>query len=300
MSSESLSRQNARAKPFQFTLRQIFLWTLCASILLAIAAQFGLFAIPLFWFAAWIGMLIYAVRKGSVEFALCGVLVLLLGACLGAPAIQSGARSGARRSQCSNNLKNISLALQNYHDTFGSFPPAFVADESGRPMHSWRVLILPFMENKGLYDKYRFDEPWDGPNNSKLAHMMPEPYRCPHDFQRGEFLETSYLAVIGPETVWPGEKSITLADVADGTSNTLLVVEVHDSGIHWMEPRDLHMSQMPMLVNAPRGQGLSSEHPHGAQCAFVDGHVQLLTNNTPAETLRALLTISGGENIVLP
>ncbi|MEZ6114117.1 MAG: DUF1559 domain-containing protein [Pirellulaceae bacterium] len=80
------------------------------------------------------------------------------------PAVQT-AREAARRSQCSSNLKQIELALHNYHDTFKSFPPAYIADANGRPMHSWRVLILPFMEQRELYDQCRFDEPWDGPNN---------------------------------------------------------------------------------------------------------------------------------------
>ena len=75
--------------------------------------------------------------------------------------------------QCSNSLKNISLALQNYHDTYRTFPAAYVPDKDGEPMHSWRVLILPYIEERNLYDKYDFTEPWDGPNNSKLLADMP-------------------------------------------------------------------------------------------------------------------------------
>ena len=70
-------------------------------------------------------------------------------------------RSGGRyRSQCKLNLKQIAIALHNYHETHGSFPPAVTYDANGRPAHSWRVLILPFLENADLYKQYRFDEPW--------------------------------------------------------------------------------------------------------------------------------------------
>src|SRR6516165_2689000 len=91
----------------------------------------------------------------------------------------------AKRGQCKNNLMNIGLALHNYHDQFGSFPPACVADENGRPMHSWRVLILPFLDQTPLYNQYRFDEPWDGPNNKKLADTILAVYNCPSDDHGG-------------------------------------------------------------------------------------------------------------------
>ena len=80
---------------------------------------------------------------------------------------------------CTNNLKHIGLALLNYNDIFGCFPPAYTTDANGKPMHSWRVLILPFIEQQTLYKRYRFDEPWDGPNNSLLAKEMPSVFPLP-------------------------------------------------------------------------------------------------------------------------
>src|SRR5678816_1789236 len=107
-----------------------------------------------------------------VVIAIIAVLIALL-----LPAVQS-AREAARRSQCKNNLQQIGLALHNYHELCGSFPPAYFTDESGRPIHSWRVMILPQLDEMGLYSRYRWDEPWDGPNNSKLLSEMPAVYRC--------------------------------------------------------------------------------------------------------------------------
>ena len=113
-------------------------------------------------------------------------------------------------------------------------------------------------------------------------------------------METSYVAVVGPRTIWPDGKTTRMSDIIDGTSNTLLIVEVHNSGIHWMEPRDLDYLQMAPGVNPPRGTGISSPHPRVAQADFADGSVLALDENTPPATIRAILTRNGRENVELP
>lgn len=210
-----------------------------------------------------------------------------------------GSREAARRIQCANNLKQIGLALHSYHDEFGCFPPAYVTDEDGKPMHGWRVLILPYMEQQPLYDQYDFNEPWDGPNNSKLHDTMVATYSCPSQPREDSENTTSYVAVVGSDTVFPGDQSTTFEDITDGTSNTLLVVEISNSGIHWMEPRDLNVEEMPAVINPGEGRsrGISSMHPEGAQVLWADGAIHLLPNSLPTKTLRAKLTIAGGETI---
>ena len=104
---------------------------------------------------------------------------------------------------CSNNMKQIVLALQNYHDVYKSFPAAYIPDENGKPKHSWRVLILPFLERWDLYDAYNFDEPWNGPHNRSLLHRTPPALRCPSTTS-SEADTTEYFAVVGPSAAWPG------------------------------------------------------------------------------------------------
>jgi len=167
-------------------------------------------------------------------------------------------------------------------------------------MHSWRVLLLPYIDQRNLYKQYRFDEPWDGPNNIALANATSWPsfYRCPSSNWNGE---TNYFAVVGPQTIWPGTKTTKMSDIKDGTANTIMLVEVHNSGIHWMEPRDLDISQMSMSVNPHTGSGISSAHPGGwAHVALASGETRAIDHTAPPQALRAALTIAGGEKDELP
>ncbi len=201
-----------------------------------------------------------------------------------------------RRSPCVNNLKQIGMALQNYHDKFKCFPPAYLADKDGNPIHSWRVLILPYLEEPAataVYDQYHFDEPWDGPNNRLLADKMPPIYRDPDSKWTGP----SYLAVIGEQSIWPADRCTKMNSIRGGTSNTIALVEVADAGIHWMEPRDLTFEQAAQGINPPLTKlAISSIHRDGANCLFADGFVHFVSDKIPKESLRGLLTINGGES----
>ncbi len=196
---------------------------------------------------------------------------------------------------CTCHGKVLGLALQNYHDEHGTFPPAYIADADGKPMHSWRVLILPYLEEQELYAKYRFDQPWNGPHNRELAkrHQLSQ-YVCPA--ADGTSGETSYVAVVGPETMWPGAKGKHIDDIRDGTSKTIAIIETANSGIHWMEPRDLTLDEALRGVNSAKRPCISSHHPSGANVIWGDAHVSFLPNGLPPETLRELLTASGREH----
>jgi len=196
--------------------------------------------------------------------------------------------------QCTNTLKKIGLALCQYEHRYGCLPPAYIADAEGRPMHSWRVLVLPFLGHDNLYRHYSFNEPWDGPNNSKLHDVKLATYRCPYD--SSDDSNTSYVAVVGDGTIWPAASCSHLSDIQDDLAKTILLVEIADSGIHWMEPSDLSFAEMDFHVNGRPNHSISSCHTKGASVQMADGSVQQLKNDTPPDTLRAMLTIAGGEN----
>ncbi len=187
------------------------------------------------------------------------------------------------------------MAIHNYESGHGNLPPAFMADKNGKPMHSWRILILPYLGYEDLYRRYDFSEPWNGPNNRLLAKEMPVVYRCP-SARPGNPLTTNYVAIVGDDTMWPGEKTVSIKDITDGSTSTLMIVEVADSDIHWMEPRDMTVGEAIAGVNVDRRRGISSNHPGGAYCEFLYGH-GFLPDGTSPEVLKALLTKDGGEPV---
>lgn len=213
------------------------------------------------------------------------------------------ARENAFRQSCSNNLKQIALALQTYRSHYGCFPPAYHTDAQGKRTHSWRTLIVRYLESSTFSSMYSLDEPWDGPTNRALHTLAPMYYRCPID--AGPDTHTSYVAVVGPRTTWPPGKrppAVVFPGKArptlDPAEQTLLIVEVANSGIHWMEPRDLEVGERIDAVNTPHGNCPSSLHPGGALAAMADGTIRFLPNSLTVEELRAILTVAGGEPLV--
>ncbi len=206
--------------------------------------------------------------------------------------------------ECKQNLKMLGLALHNYHDNYRSFPPAIIRDEKNRPHLSWRTLVLPYAEQADLYVKYKFDEPWDSSHNKGLLLSAPEVFRCPSNRTEIGQPTTNYVAVIGPNTAWRSDGTVvSVKDFTDGTSNTILLVETREAGIHLFEPRDLSLDQMTLTINSLVGQGISSDHrlkttSFGIHVLMADGAVRRLPDSVSPEVIYALLTINGGEKVI--
>jgi prepilin-type processing-associated H-X9-DG protein len=219
-----------------------------------------------------------------------GIIIILLLAFLLLPNVRFS-REAARRMQCSNHLKQIGIALHNYHDVYGSFPPAYTVDAAGKPLHSWRALILPFCEGKPTYDKIDLTKPWDDPANKAAYDSIPPAYRCPSANIPKD--KTTYLAVSIPGSCFEPGKPIALTDITDGISNTLLVLDVPDAhAVHWMSPQDATQDLLDQF-----GPTSTTHHPNGTMAVFVDGHTQFLTKDIPPTTLRALITIATGDTV---
>jgi len=200
----------------------------------------------------------------------------------------SGAREAACRARCTGNFAQLALALRNYYSDYHCLPPAYIADANGKPMHSWRVLILPYLDEKVLFDQYDFSEPWNGPNNIKLRDRMPAVFGCPswHDPDNAPTVLTSYVAIRGPGTMFPGSTSTKFDDVTDGPSNTLMIVEVANVAIPWTAPLDLDVRTMSFRINDPRRPSISSMHPGGAAVTFGDGHTQFVRESSSPSNLK--------------
>lgn len=202
--------------------------------------------------------------------AYIAVICIILGA------VVSTLRWASRQtlqSGCDGRLGAIALALHQYHQDYGCFPPAYIADARGKPVHSWRLLVLASADYpaKSVYDSYNFDETWDSPNNNKLAASMAEFYTCPNQHMHSGSTLTNYVVIVGPGTVFPGARPTALTDARDSPNHTILIAEVADSGINWMEPRDLELSRMSFLPNDPSRPSISSRDPGGPGIVLADG-----------------------------
>ncbi len=214
-------------------------------------------------------------------------------------------RERARYEWCSATFERIGQGMQKFHSVQGCFPPAYVADAQGHPMHSWRVLLLPMLEERPPQQAYKPEEPWNGPNNRALAQSPPgltelgeNIYLCPSDQGAGKF-DTSKVLFVGPGTAFDGARTATKSDITDGLAQTALGGEMSASGIHWMEPRDLNVKEMSFKINDKQGAGIRSNHPGGANVSLADGSVRFLANDTDPAVLKALTTIAGGEPVKL-
>jgi hypothetical protein len=182
--------------------------------------------------------------------------------------ISSGKRPAARETICTVHLREIGLALSRYDDDNGRLPPLCVSDANGTPMHSWRVLLLKYLD-KDLYDLVDLGESWNGPNNSKLHGKMPPVYGCPNapGNKRLESTFTNYLALVAPNSALQKDKSKSMSEIFIGT---ILIAEVAESGIHWMEPRDLDVTDLDAQSTDSLRQKISSNDPHGPAVILGD------------------------------
>jgi hypothetical protein len=200
-------------------------------------------------------------------------------------------RGAAARTQSMNNLRQMALAMHNYHDTYKAFPSHASYDKQGRPLLSWRVQILPFIEHQNLYQEFHLDEAWDSPHNKKLIARMPVVYRSP--LAKAGPGKTTYLVVVGKDTMFPpGDKGVQVRDVTDGLSQTLLIVEADDGhAVPWTKPEDLRFNPQDPF------QGLGGKATGRFLAAFADGSVRVISRTINAADLRALFTRNGGEVI---
>jgi prepilin-type processing-associated H-X9-DG protein len=241
-------------------------------------------------------------------FTAVNILVSVLAFLVIAPF--TSVRGTARRISCMDNLKEIQLGILNYEAANGIFPPAAVTDSKGKPLHSWRILILPYTNitnSVALYKQYNFNEPWDGPNNRKLAQQSPYIYRCPsHDHgpvrRPGE---THYFAVVGPETAWPNNRVRTVPELTDGLSRSIMVIEAAGLGVNWLQPQDLSVEQAVELLTTKQHSGhaaadegfFTTTHYDRSyrNVAYADGHIEWMGQLKDAGVAKALLTVAGGE-----
>jgi Protein of unknown function (DUF1559)/Domain of unknown function (DUF4190) len=259
-------------------------------------------------------------RLGGQGLAIAGIVVGIVGILLSlpvvllVPAVQK-VRESATRIQSANSLKMIGIGMHSYHANNGRFPPAVVYDGQGKPLYSWRVLLLPYVEEDQLYNQFHLDEPWDSPHNRQLLARMPKVYAPPGGVATKEPYSTFYQVFDGPGSVFDSDtkrfplvpfpagprpdttfasgKTSRMTTVTDGTSNTFLVVEAGEA-VPWSKPADLSCDPTQPL---PKLGGLFNGD---FNVLYADGAVKFVRKGADEKAIRAGITESGGEMLFLP
>jgi hypothetical protein len=188
--------------------------------------------------------------------------------------------------------------MHNFHETYGGFPASYSSDKTGKPLLSWRVHILPFVEGEALYRQFKLDEPWDSPHNKKLIARMPAIYKAPGSLNSPG--KTNYLSIrvaqavikLPPRAMWGKKNPVgaSFREITDGTSNTAMVVEASDAkSVIWTKPDDL----VPDVKDPAKGiRGLRR---NGFSLLLSDGSVRFLSDRIDPRVLKAVFTRNGGE-----
>jgi prepilin-type processing-associated H-X9-DG protein len=267
----AVAKRAARPRrPLRFSLAAALGGMAVLCVLLAAYHAWGIDALPLWWLAIVVASVALLGRRGQPGWAMAICILATVG--FMALVVQHGPNHGAPVMECKNHLKMLALATQNYESTLNRLPPAATRTSKGKPGLSWRIAILPFIEEDKLHEKFALDEAWDGSTNGQFIDSMPYLYRCPEDRLHSDRF-TSYLAFQGGDTVFPGDRQLSIKSMRDGASNTILFSEMHDSNITWSEPRDFDAEHMDWRIgNTPRS---SPGSMHGPRVEYLDGSRRL-------------------------
>lgn len=235
----------------------------------------------------------FSLRGLMMLVAVCGLVCAFIFRLM-YPAIKN-AREARARELCLLYLKQIGVAFHTYYDVNGCFPPPFIPDANGKPMHSWRVLIAPYMSDSPFHPQYLYGQPWNGPQNLALAKTPnlrdASFYACPSANQPAGV--TNYVMIVGAHQA---SRIGPLKPLGPpGAANPIIVAEIADSDIFWSEPRDLSIDEISFKINDRSKPSISSHHVRGAMVLLADGSVEFLDESTDPDELNAMLTGSGSE-----
>lgn len=198
------------------------------------------------------------------------------------------------------NLEKIAAALNAYAMDHGTYPVPVTLDSAGRPMHSWRVLILPYLGEQALFDQFDLNKPWDHEDNLAAAMDMPSVYQHPANDTANSFGVSAYYLITGPNTLFPKSGPLGPDRITDRSSQTILVVAAQSPpGLtaigKWAQPGDLDSRKMQGVINGTMGVEIGGYLESGATFATADGRGHFVGDDVPATTVNALITPRGGE-----
>jgi hypothetical protein len=276
-----------------------------AGILTALACLAGV-AVGLHVFLRWLSRTRHASRPWPFRWTFALLCLVVLTFVAGTSAVGLGHQAAwlatspeplvSRRArwglyQQNSDLRNLAVAMLAYHEENKCLPPAAVYSKEGRPLLSWRVLVLPYLEQEALFKEFHLDEPWDSPHNLRLLPRMPMTYGSDADLGSTRAHRTHYQVFVGKGTAFEGRQGLSLTnDFPDGTSNTVLIVDAAEA-VPWTKPQDLPYASgqpLPALGHLPR---------EVFQVVLADSVPRAINRQLNERTLRAAITRNGGEEL---
>jgi len=268
--------------------------------LLAIVAAIAIGFLPVAYFG-WQGIvsavflvvagILFVIGKRGLAATL--FVLFLLGYFL-YPAVD-GAREAILGTECQKNIRKLTLAICDYESEHGHIPPPYSIADDGTRLHSWRVLLLPYLGEQSLYDEIDKSRPWDDPVNIGFHDRMPDVYCCPaikyHSKWGSTGNTTAYIVVVGSETAWHVEGPPSLAQIsnADGTSKTIAIVESANHRVPWMSTSD---PDLPTFID-----NLDFSRPHNGllNCSVFDSSIRFLSDDLELGEISEMLTMDDGK-----
>lgn len=230
----------------------------------------------------------------STKWTATGILLFGIGVIGASFALADADKEGqkdkdltAARQLSAKNLQKLVIAMHNYHEVNEHFPPAAIYDKNDKPLLSWRVLILPYLDQNDLFGQFHLNEPWDSKHNKPLLAKMPKQYAPPLSGKTKEKYGTFYQVFAGKGTMFEGKEGKSLRDITDGTSNTIAIIEAAEA-VPWTKPVDLPYDDKKPL---PKLGGLFD---NGISAAFADGSALWLKKDFDEPTMRLSITRNDG------
>jgi hypothetical protein len=241
----------------------------------------------------------------SVRWVAGAVVSAIILACLLFAIIRVGGQSVNRltasrdQSMSIRNLQRIAEALNAYAADHGNYPPVAKADKSGKLLHSWRVLILPYLDEQELYNQIDLSVGWDDPINAAVLRRMPSVYSHPNSAKQGLYNQSGYYLVTGPGTLFPNSGPLGPNDILDDPTQTILVIEAMPISVtgSWAEPGDVDFVAMQGTIGGDPNTEVGGLLDDGVAMVTTDARGHFLPNTTDPLILRSLVTPQGGERL---
>jgi Protein of unknown function (DUF1559) len=231
-------------------------------------------------------LIVVAVILGLMVLG-CGLLAVLL-----IPAI-SAAREAAQRQMASNNLKQIGLAFHNYESAYKRLPALHGINHENKPTGNWRISLSPFLEQTAIFNRFDFKKTWDSPENQAATSQMPALFRSPMADPNQPPNNTNVFTIQDPKSIMPGGALYKrFSEATDGTSNTIIAIDLPNHSVPWTQPNDLTIAEAIQLIRA-------NKQPEMILALMLDGSIIRIGKLTDQE-LSQLFTINDGAIVPVP